>query len=261
MDHNFKVLRQDSHLVADGVRRLAKTVDKLTDRLDELVGRPADTDLIKRMERIHTAEMANLEMKYRLEADALVKDRAADKRRLDRLETDLQFAAMKAAMAAQELEEARHGGYRRIRNDGNPEDSEDPDVVIRSLYLALRESVVDFINSSVIQLGPLPDNLRGIEIFCPPHFWNAANAHQRRRRVMAQVFYLLFRRILRPGLRVFGVQAFIKSSKHHAISIAEAHLRALERELEARRGKHPLPQSHPLLPPLFYSSIPNLPLQ
>jgi hypothetical protein len=53
---------------------------------------------------------------------------------------------------------------------------------------------------------------------------------------MATIFNLFFRRILRPGLRVFGLQAFLKSDEH-SISASEAHLRALEKELEARGGK------------------------
>jgi hypothetical protein len=54
---------------------------------------------------------------------------------------------------------------------------------------------------------------------------------------MAKIFHLLFRRILRPGLRTFGVQAFIKSGEHASISASEAYLRALERELETQGGK------------------------
>jgi hypothetical protein len=70
-----------------------------------------------------------------------------------------------------------------------------------------------------------------------PQSWNRASTHQRRRRVMAKIFHLLFRRILRPGLRTFGVQAFIKSGEHSSISASEAYLRALERELETQGGK------------------------
>ncbi|KAL2255016.1 hypothetical protein VTK26DRAFT_4345 [Humicola hyalothermophila] len=240
LDHDCKDLQRGLHCVADNVQRLSKRVDFLSDRLKDYIGvvaeLPADTDWVKRLEKIHTAEMANLEMRYRLEADAMAKDRAADKRRLDRLELDLEFATMKGNMAAQELAEVRLGGNRRVKGATGAVPTEDADQITRSAFLSLRESVLDFTNSSAIQLGPLPEFSSGIETFSPPHIWNSVNTHQRRRRVMAQLFYLLFRRILRPGLRVFGVQAFIKNSKHHAISIAEAHLRALERELEARRA-------------------------
>ena len=58
---------------------------------------------------------------------------------------------------------------------------------------------------------------------------------------MGKIFHLLYRHILRPGLRIFGLQAFIKSGENQWISGVEAQLRALERDMEAKGKSHVCP--------------------
>jgi hypothetical protein len=243
--HNFSVLRLEFHGVGDSVRRLAKTVENISDRLtkqmDKSLERPVDNGVLKRMERVHATEKANLETKYRLEAERLLKDNAASKEQLEDMELDLQLATMNAEAATKELIETQMIMEAYAKGFNEAQTVEDPDTVVKAAFLSLRASILAFCRSSSLQLGPLSSSVDNVGSFCNPDVWNRASAHQRRRRVMAQVFYLLFRRILRPGLRVFAIQAFIKSSEHHAISTAEVHLRALERELEARQGKIPTP--------------------
>ncbi|KAH6612948.1 hypothetical protein B0J18DRAFT_71295 [Chaetomium sp. MPI-SDFR-AT-0129] len=99
-------------------------------------------------------------------------------------------------------------------------------------FQKLRTTILKFAGSSAVQLGPLPPNLVDVDNLLQPQEWNRASAGQRRYRIMAKIFQLLYRRIFRPGLRIFGVQAFLRSG----ISASEAYLRALEKDLEAKGG-------------------------
>ncbi|KAK4130248.1 hypothetical protein BT67DRAFT_452579 [Trichocladium antarcticum] len=225
IDHNFGVLRLEFHGVGDQVRNLARTVetisDQLTERINDLAARPVDDGMLERMERAHAAELASLETQRRLEAERLRRDTEASKGQLEDLAQDLQHANTRADEAVTELMETQMKMEAYAMQFNKSQTDEDPDTVVRAAFLSLRESILAFSRGSSLQLGPLSDAADGVANFCPPDVWNRASAHQRRRRVMAQVFYLLFRRILRPGLRVFALQAFIKSSEHHAISTAE----------------------------------------
>jgi hypothetical protein len=116
------------------------------------------------------------------------------------------------------------------------EKHEKAEEAITAAFLSLRNSMLDFAASSAIQQGRLPDTTGVTDSLFHAQTWNCASPRQRRYRVMAKIFHLLFRRILRPGLRLFGVQVFLRSDEHQSISASEAHLRALEKDLEARGG-------------------------
>lgn len=247
LNHNFGVLRLEFHQVQDRMRRLERTVEKIPERLTEYMDKALqplpDMAVVEHMERIHDAEKADLEEKHRRQVESLLEEKADDKAQLEKMELDLQFANMRADIAAKDLAETRlqmEAHARQLSKAGGP-GVENPDEVVRAAFLGLRESISDLCRSPALELGPLNDTRHtdggGADSFCDRETWNRSSPSQRRRRIMAHVFHLLFRRILRSGLRLFGLQAFIKSDENHWISAEEAHLRALEKELEARQGE------------------------
>ncbi|KAK3688753.1 hypothetical protein B0T22DRAFT_161560 [Podospora appendiculata] len=82
--------------------------------------------------------------------------------------------------------------------------------------------------------------------FCDAELWNQAAAReqtwtQRRRLreylVMDKITEHLYKRILRPGLRSFGLESFQSKPEERDTFLHEAHLRALEAELAKRGGE------------------------
>lgn len=238
LDRNFGVLRLELHSIADNVRRLGKAVEKLSSQLSEGGGRIPDRlfggMMVERMEEAHEAEKANLETKYRVDNEKL-------QAQLKKVELDLQFATMRASVTTAELNEARLEKNTYTNHVHGVRGSEDSDKVLREAFLALRQSVQAFARGSGLHLGSLPETSNTADTLFDPPACNRANAHQRRLRVMAKVFHLLFRRILRPSLRIFGVHTFLISDAHRAISASEAQLRSLEKELESQNGKRYFP--------------------
>lgn len=242
LDHNFRVIQRDFHGVGEGIQRLEKTADRISKQvahgLETLLSQQADRGLrvTEHMEREHDAHRARLQLEHRREIDNLQKESKLDKERLRELAKELEISNLQAQIAAQELAEA-HRIIDAQSEAGTIGEQEHPGLVVQTAFLRLRDSVVGFAGSSAIQLGDLPTSPMAADSLFHPQSWSRTSNHQRRHRVMAKVFQILFRRILRPGLRIFGVQAFIKSGERSSISASEAYLRALERELEAQGGR------------------------
>ncbi|KAL2018373.1 hypothetical protein VTK56DRAFT_908 [Thermocarpiscus australiensis] len=205
IDRNFRVLRVDLHGVENSVRQLEQTVEKIPEQLIKSV--------VEGLRKIHDAQKANLEMKHRLETESLLRSHALDRERLEQMERDLQSANARAAKLANDLAKQRQQLTSAIKHMFG-KIPEDTDMTIR------------------INLGPLPDGSDVVDGFCPPQIWNSASVQQRQGRVAAVIFHLLFRRILRPGLRMFGIHEFVRGVQRKAISASESLLRALEKELE-----------------------------
>ncbi|KAK4142579.1 uncharacterized protein C8A04DRAFT_38223 [Dichotomopilus funicola] len=189
-----------------------------------------------------------------LEISKLQREREADQKRLKELQSELVISNMQIDRSVQQLAEAKlaleEEQQKRMPQKTNQPSLEQPPrgravatmpsgVLVNSregkqavtlAFQKLRTTILKFAGSSAVQLGPLPPNLVDVDNLLQPQEWNRANAGQRRYRIMAKIFQLLYRRIFRPGLRIFGVQAFLRSG----ISASEAYLRALEKDLEAK---------------------------
>ncbi|SPQ23960.1 b6671258-603a-4148-9d73-97d91f520f2e [Thermothielavioides terrestris] len=238
LDHNFAVIQLEFHRVLSGIQQLEKiaerTSQEFTQRLDKLLEQCGQPGISERKQAAHDAEVAALESEHRLQMESLQREMAKDKETLASMERHLRLSQMHAQMLEKEIQEAEREADTQSRRTGEPQEYLDPDEAIRSAFLGLRESILGFAGSSALQLGKLPNTAVGADELFHPRTWNRASGQQRRWRVMAKIFHLLFRRILRPGLRMFGLQAFLRSDEHHSISASEAHLRALEKELAAR---------------------------
>jgi hypothetical protein len=242
LDHNFGVLQREVKDVREGIQRLEKAADNISRQLTQGIQRLeqyAVPGIPEHVEKVHNEEMENLRREHRNEVELLQRERALDRGQLEEMARSLRIANIQAQLAARDLSEAIQKIDAQGKEEEKTEHSEDHDRAIKVLFLDLRESVLHFAKSSAIQLGPLPDIPGEAGSWFHPQSWNRASARQRRLRVVARVFHLLFRRILRPALRLFGVQSFLRSSEHHSISAAEAQLRALERDLETQGGKIP----------------------
>ncbi|GAB1318561.1 Ribosomal RNA large subunit methyltransferase H [Madurella fahalii] len=240
-DDNYGDLRDELHSLWNSVRRLADKMDELPDRvavsLDQSLERQVNSRVAEcsHMEKIHELEKARLKLEHRIQVDDLIKDIAANMERLQQLERELETANTQVQFAA-------GGGGEFTKARGKKDAQATPiseytilknqEKAIKTAFKTLRTSILDFSMSFAVQLGPLPDAPRKWNRFCSTNIWNRASTRQRSCRIMAKIFQLLFRRILRPGLRAFGLQAFLRSEEHHEISGPETRLRALEKELE-----------------------------
>lgn len=209
------------------------------------------------------------QQKQYLEISKLQREREADQKRLKELGSELVIANMQINRSVQQLAEAKLAleEQKKQQEKRTPQRSDQltlkqpphnrgvatmPSSVLATsregkqavitAFQKLRTTILKFAGSSAVQLSPLPANLVDVDNLLQPQEWNRASAEQRRYRIMAKIFQLLFRRIFRPGLRIFGVQAFLRSG----ISASEAHLRALEKDLEAKGGWLSLTPSYPL---------------
>lgn len=241
----------DNNELRGDLYRLWRSVGGLANKLDELPGQVAVSidQFLERhvnnsrvtdhshMKKAHELEKARLKLEHRIQVDNLVKNMAADMERLQRLEQELEAANMRAETAAGELARTREEMDAQARLIRENPVSTTRGKVIETAFQTLRASILEFSMSSAVQLGPLPDASGKANSFCHPDIWNRASTRQRSCRVMAKIFQLLFRRILRPGLRAFGLQAFLRSEERHEVSGPETRLRALEKELEAHNGK------------------------
>ncbi|KAK4150762.1 hypothetical protein C8A00DRAFT_17763 [Chaetomidium leptoderma] len=238
LDHNFGVLRLGFHGVGESLQRLEKTTENIskqfTEGFDRFFEQHTGPAIVERMEKTHNAEKKRLKSEHRTEIERLQRERALVKTRLEEKERDLGVANLQLQMAAKDLADAQRMMNSQAKQTSQIKKLKDPDEYIKASFLSLRESILEFSRSPAIQLGPLPDTLEVADNVFHPQTWNRASPQQRKHRVMAKVFHLLFRRILRPSLRIFGVQAFLRSDEHHSISSSEAHLRGLEKDLEAQ---------------------------
>ncbi|KAK4097683.1 hypothetical protein N658DRAFT_456532 [Parathielavia hyrcaniae] len=233
MDRDLCVLRGEVRSIGDSVQRLEKAAETMAKQ---------STQGIEKILELHDSALGNADMRRiedgRHETQVLQQQREMDKMQIEGLEENLRLASLHAALATRELSEARLAQCKEEDMDHQAGRREDPDKAVKAAYLSLRDPLVEFTNSLAIPSGPLPNHAVATttttDTWFHPPAWNRASPRQRRLRVTARIFHLLFRRILRPGLRLFGVQAFLRCTQHHAISAAEAQLRALEKELEAQ---------------------------
>ncbi|KXX79232.1 Ribosomal RNA large subunit methyltransferase H [Madurella mycetomatis] len=233
-------LRGDLYRLWHSVQGLTNKLDELLDEvvvsIDQFPERHANNSRVadhNHMEKTHGLEKARLKLGHRIQVDNLVKNMATDMERLQQLEQELEAANMRAEAAAGELAKTREemdAQARLIRKDTVI--LTDRERVIKTAFQTLRASILEFSMSSAVQLGPLPDATGKTNNLCHSDIWNRASTRQRSFRVMAKIFQLLFRRILRPGLRAFGLQAILRSEERHDVPEPETRLRALEEELE-----------------------------
>lgn len=273
LDDNYRHVRAELQHLWSSVRALGDKVDDLPKRLaacvDQLLeqhvgARAADHSLVK---RIHELEKHQLISKHDLEVGELHRRMDADMERLRQLEAELESANARVQTAANDLAQAwaelgrqqagllvaRESSTTAVSSSGTAssektarpkEEDRDRDAAIKKAFLQLRASILAFSQSSAVQLGRLPDAAPDLEenagdgdssFFCPRGAWNRASARQRSLRVMAKIFQLLFRRILRPRLRAFVARGDGRGREMGGSP--ETRLRALEKEMEVHNGK------------------------
>ncbi|KAL2267867.1 hypothetical protein VTJ83DRAFT_5144 [Remersonia thermophila] len=152
-----------------------------------------------------------------------------------KLDAALRHMAGEGRDAAAEREREEERRRPRSRREELPGEELPGEELLAAEFRRLREGVAAFAEEVAGRSGALPRSLEVADGLLDPACWNRAGKQLRMYRVMAKVFHVLFRRILRPGLKAFGLQTFLRTTEHHAISAAESSLRALEREMESRR--------------------------
>ncbi|KAH6857009.1 hypothetical protein B0I37DRAFT_334765 [Chaetomium sp. MPI-CAGE-AT-0009] len=262
LDRNFDAFRREFQDVGRGIQRLEKTVDDISNELaqgiEKFFERFPPPQPVKQLEEMENALETKFQREHRIEVEGLKKRSELDRKRLNEMEMDLEMANMRAQIATTELARVQSmmdAEFEQIKKRQNAEKD------ITAAFLNLRKTILAFAGSTAVQLGPLPGAPAATDNLFHPWSWNHASSSQRNYRVMAKIFHLLFQRILRPGLRIFGVQVFLQSEEDPSISESEAHLRALEKELEAKGGQLPLPSPSKPLPtqqlPTGHSGTPS----
>ncbi|KAL2163974.1 hypothetical protein VTH06DRAFT_3187 [Thermothelomyces fergusii] len=236
LDRGLGELRDEIKTVDRKIEQLGKDITSHfaqgLERLLESRFGPACSEQVRREDEYRK----DLELEHQLEVEELKREGELAKQKLKETEKDLEIANMQAQAAISDLVRLQRildSQPSRARDDGKQKNAEK---TILTAFLRLRSSVRDLAECPLLQLGRLSDTaVVGGESLFKPQAWNRASTRQRQYRIMTAVFQLLFRRILRPGLRMFGVQVFLRSKEHQTISASEAHLRFLERELETNQ--------------------------
>ncbi|KAL2156650.1 hypothetical protein VTH82DRAFT_1395 [Thermothelomyces myriococcoides] len=180
-----------------------------------------------------------LQLEHQLEIDNLKREGELARQKLKEAEKDLEIANMQTQAAISDLVRLQRIIETQPNPTGGGGSREHPERVVVATFLRLRSSIRDLAESPLLHLDRLPDTMKvGGDSLFRLQAWNRASPRQRQYRIMTTVFQLLFRRILRPGLRMFGVQVFLRRKGHQTISASEAHLRSLEKELEANQVDH-----------------------
>jgi hypothetical protein len=255
VSQNFQVLRNDVQDVRSRMRRVEIAADGLARQLDVIIKQTAGLST-RRMsalaeeekEKLQQAHLQDLKQweaaheKQRVEYEHLVAEHEKLVKKLQSRERDMAVVLEHSRIDGLELEKAQ----KKIEDLIRQRESAAADFVglpdersLCSAFRNLRDLVSGFAQEVADRSGPLPKDLEVADSLFDPVHWNRAVKHQRMYRVMAMIFHVLFRRILRPSLRAFGVQTFLRTEEHHTISAAEATLRALERDLEREEGKIP----------------------
>ncbi|KAL2173767.1 uncharacterized protein P884DRAFT_210930 [Thermothelomyces heterothallicus CBS 202.75] len=240
LDSGFGILRDEIRTVDRSIQQLGKDIsNQFAQGLERLLESRLGPACAERVGREENEHRKNLQLEHQLEIDNLKREGELARQKLKEAEKDLEIANMQTQAAIGDLvrlQRIMDAQPNRAENDGKREYVEKN---IMTEFLRLRSSVRDLAESPLLQLGRLSDTTAagGDRLLFSPQAWNRASTRQRQYRVMTAVFQLLFRRILRPGLRMFGVQVFLRSKEHQTISASEAHLRSLERELEANQGQ------------------------
>ncbi|KAH6631394.1 hypothetical protein F5144DRAFT_490618 [Chaetomium tenue] len=235
LDRNLGAFHREFQDVGRGIQRLEKTAEEISNEivqgLDKFFKRLAPPESGKQQgEEVERAKNVNLQREHQLEIEDLQKKRELDKKRLEEMEKDLEAASVREQVVAADLARVQSMMDGKLKQ---LEEQENTQKDITAAFLSLRETILAFAGSTAIQLGPLPNTLVARDNLFRPRSWNHSSRSQRKYRVMAKIFQLLFQRILRPGLRIFGVQVFLENDGNSPISDAEVHLRSLEEELEA----------------------------
>ncbi|KAK3290545.1 uncharacterized protein B0H64DRAFT_350567 [Chaetomium fimeti] len=235
LDRNFGAFQREFQDMGRGLQRLEKTADDISSELaqgiEKFFERFPPPEPAKHLQERGDAQKTNLQREHRIEIEGLKKKRELDIKRLEEMEKELEMANMRAQIATTELARVQSmmdAELEQIEKQRNAQRD------ITGAFLNLRKTILVFAGSAAVQLGPLPGTLAAGDTLFHPWSWNHASSSQRKYRVMAKIFHLLFQRILRPGLRIFGVEVFLQSEENPSISDSEAYLRALEQELEAK---------------------------
>ncbi|KAK4244579.1 hypothetical protein C7999DRAFT_43770 [Corynascus novoguineensis] len=231
LDYNFGVLQSEIKSVDQSILQLAKVFSgQIARGLEKLLETRAGVRLTERLRKVESEQRHVLQRVHELEMDKVRADREMIRQRLKETEKDSKIANMQAAIG--DLVQLQHTLDAHPKTTNNIEKQGNVEEAIITGFLQLRTSIRNLAESPIIQLRPLAGTTEVGDSLLYPQTWNRVGARQRQYRVMATIFHLLFRRILRPGLRMFGVQIFLRSKEHQTISASEAQLRSLERELE-----------------------------
>ncbi|KAL2192899.1 hypothetical protein P885DRAFT_46684 [Corynascus similis CBS 632.67] len=232
LDCKFGVLQSEIQSVDQSIQQLAKVFSgQIARGIEKLRGTRADVRLTERSRKVESEQRLVLQRVHEIEIDKLRMDGEMIRQRLKEAEKDLRIANMQVACywGSRQLQHVLDADPKTANNVEKQENVEEASI---TGFLQLRTSIRNLAESSIIQLRPLPDTTEVGKSLLYPKSWNRVGARQRQYRLMATVFHLIFRRILRPGLRMFGVQDFLRNKEHHIISASEAQLRSLEKELE-----------------------------
>jgi hypothetical protein len=215
LDKQVGVLKVEVASVGQSVRRLAAKVDALPQKVAESVERQLERHIGSRetsrddenredmnnTEKIRGLETAVKDLQRLVEVGELL--RARESKRILQLERKLEVSITRVQAGAKELGRVQQEMFVRAKQAFESTGVEVTEQAIRAAFLSLRMSVLEFVRSSAVQLGPLSDGpADDLDCFCPPRVWNGLSTRQRTCRVMARIFQLLFRRILRPSIHL-----------------------------------------------------------
>ncbi|KAL1836357.1 hypothetical protein VTJ49DRAFT_5249 [Mycothermus thermophilus] len=274
LDKSFLVLRNEVHDVRSRIRHVEQATERVAQKLDAVLKQTAGTTHTQGMDeaervvqkldamlsqlattsrtqgteegerdsllRQYRKEVERWSAEYegqRAECDRLRSENESVKKELAQAKQTLHIATLQAITDGEELQERQHRIEQLTREKAvvMAADEQLPnEELLMWGFRQLREGVMAFAKEVADHSGPLPRSLEVADSLFDPACWNRVGKQQRMYRVMAKVFHVLFRRILRPGLKAFGLQTFLRTKEHHAISAVESNLRTLEREMESQ---------------------------
>lgn len=231
-------LRDEIRTVDRKIEKLGKDISsQFAKGLERLLESRLDPACSEQVSRGKDEQSKVLQLEHQLEIDNLKREGELARQKLKEAEKDLEIANMQTQAAISDLVRLQRIIETQPNPTGGGGSREHPERVVVATFLRLRSSIRDLAESPLLHLDRLPDTMKvGGDSLFRLQAWNRASPRQRQYRIMTTVFQLLFRRILRPGLRMFGVQVFLRRKGHQTISASEAHLRSLEKELEANQG-------------------------
>ncbi|KAK4163310.1 hypothetical protein QBC43DRAFT_355054 [Cladorrhinum sp. PSN259] len=262
--HNFRVLQTETQTLQQKVDHLSNVIREMSSRLgpqrvsnENPNTQTADTGNLNSRAQDNSI-LSEYQSAFLLTAQELAflkQQRAEEKLRLEQLELDLDLTKRRASSATLELETMKEAlsdsksanifnglptgaatNLFTVADDTIDTQSKPKQVsegynsesTVRSSFLAFRQTLLDFSTSSSLQLGPLTRGSKGL---CPPEIWNSSKPQQRSHRVMAKIFEILWKDVLRPDLLSFGLDGVMLSHDDRTVSQPEKHFRTLEKKL------------------------------
>ncbi|KAK3991111.1 hypothetical protein QBC44DRAFT_237847, partial [Cladorrhinum sp. PSN332] len=234
--HNFRVLQTETHTLKEKVEHLTNAIRDISSRLEQQeIPKEDSPDGTGNKEPVSKARDPATQLRHQAtvrraaqELEALKQQRAEEQLRVEQLEVGLELAKMRARSAALEAERTRNAEDDLRSRTPELLKPPEPETKIRTPFLALRKTLSDFSTSSSLQLVPLSS---GSEAFCTPDIWNSLTSQQRSHRVLAKMFEILWRDLLRPDVLSFGLDGIKLAHEDRTVSQPEKHLRTLEKEL------------------------------